>query len=401
MTDAVRSLFELLTKKEKSGSDYTGTVTRVDGKTAYVRFSGAEIADTPVSMSIGAKAGDSVRIRVADGRAWIVGNDTAPPNDSSEVAYGLVQTNALIDTIMTERIKGENGWINLLLGTFNYGNGALAWNGETLSVKGKVETENGKIGGWDIGTSSIYSGTIGANSAKITLTSGTAANITVQSSNWTTTIDDEGVTSFAHPIISGVQNDYVNRLIAQGIDCTLSINDGGSYTYQTSIRPDSLSLLRREPGVADKTVDLYNGEGHFSGDVYAAKFREGGTLLSNKYAPISSSDIRLKENIADSTADALSVIDAIRIRQFDWKDEARGHWDCGMVADEMENIDPKFRIGGEGDEEGSPSYKAVNTFYLQGYEIKAIQELHARVKSLESEVAELKQMILEMRKGTL
>lgn len=157
MTDAIRELFELLTKKEKSGSDYTGTVTRVDGKTAYVQFDGSDITDTPVALSIGAKAGDSVRVRVADGRAWLVGNDDAPPNDSSEVGYELALTNALIRQLTTEQINGENGWINLLLGTFNYGNGKLAWNGQTLSIDGKITSSNGKIGGWNIGQSSLSS----------------------------------------------------------------------------------------------------------------------------------------------------------------------------------------------------------------------------------------------------
>ena len=82
MTDAIRELFELLAKKENTGSDYTGTITRVDGNTAYVRFNGSDIDDTPVALSIGASEGDTVRVRVADGRAWLVGNDTAPPNDS-------------------------------------------------------------------------------------------------------------------------------------------------------------------------------------------------------------------------------------------------------------------------------------------------------------------------------
>lgn len=93
MTDAIKELFQMLTQKERSGSDYTGTVTSVSGKTAYVQFDGSEITDTPVSMSIGAKQGDAVRVRVADGRAWLIGNDTAPPNDSSEVANSLSQTN--------------------------------------------------------------------------------------------------------------------------------------------------------------------------------------------------------------------------------------------------------------------------------------------------------------------
>ena len=149
MTDAIRELFELLTKKEKSGSDYTGTVTRVDGKTAYVQFDGSDITDTPVALSIGAKAGDSVRVRVADGRAWLVGNDDAPPNDSSEVGYELALTNALIRQLTTEQINGENGWINLLLGTFNYGD-KLVWNGKELTLNGKVIATSGKIGGFTI-----------------------------------------------------------------------------------------------------------------------------------------------------------------------------------------------------------------------------------------------------------
>lgn len=158
MTDAIRELFELLAKKENTGSDYTGTVTRVEGNTAFVRFNGSDIDDTPVSLSIGAKEGDTVRVRVAGGRAWLVGNDTAPPNDSSGVAYDLIRTNAYIRELTTENIRGENGWINLLNGTFDYGNGALSWNGDHLTVKGAITATSGKIGPWDIGATAIYKG---------------------------------------------------------------------------------------------------------------------------------------------------------------------------------------------------------------------------------------------------
>lgn len=111
--------------------------------------------------------------------------------------------------------------------------------------------------------------------------------------------------------------------------------------------------------------------------------------MSGRTISCPASDIRLKENVKDSTVDALSVINAIKIRQFDWKDESRGHWDCGMVVDEMEkDIDPKFCIGGGEDEDGNISYKSVDTFYLQGYEVKAIQELSARVEELERRLNE-------------
>ena len=121
-----------------------------------------------------------------------------------------------------------------------------------------------------------------------------------------------------------------------------------------------------------------------------ARWGAGATAaMSGRTISCPSSDIRLKENVEDSTVDALSVINAIKIRQFDWKDKSRGHWDCGMVVDEMEkDIDPKFCIGGEDEEDGTISYKSVDTFYLQGYEVKAIQELSARIEELERRLNE-------------
>lgn len=74
----------------QTGSDYTATVTRVDGNTAYVQMAGSEISDTPVSMTINANVGDKVRVRVSNGRAWITGNDTLPPsNESKEVSVKM------------------------------------------------------------------------------------------------------------------------------------------------------------------------------------------------------------------------------------------------------------------------------------------------------------------------
>jgi hypothetical protein len=77
-------VFHLLKKEEKrTGSDYTATVSRVSNGIAYVQIAGAEITDTPVSMSIDAKPGDQVRVRVNDGKAWLTGNDTRPPDNKS------------------------------------------------------------------------------------------------------------------------------------------------------------------------------------------------------------------------------------------------------------------------------------------------------------------------------
>lgn len=97
-------VFKLLRKEEKrTGSDYTATVTRVGKGTAYVQIAGAEITDTPVSMSIDAKPGDQVRVRVNGGKAWLTGNDSNPPNNSTaeieETAKQVKDVSKQIETI--------------------------------------------------------------------------------------------------------------------------------------------------------------------------------------------------------------------------------------------------------------------------------------------------------------
>lgn len=63
-------------------TDTTATVVRTEGTTAWVHFDEG-VAETPVEMTISCKAGDTVRVRVADGNAYLVGNGTAPPTDDS------------------------------------------------------------------------------------------------------------------------------------------------------------------------------------------------------------------------------------------------------------------------------------------------------------------------------
>ena len=105
---------------------------------------------------------------------------------------------------------------------------------------------------------------------------------------------------------------------------------------------------------------------------------------TKNFAP-SSSDVRLKENIKDCDISALPFIESIRMRQFDWKHNGV-HQDCGFVADELEKLDPNLSIGGGYDPDGSINEKSVNDFYLLGYLTKAVQELSAKVKELESKL---------------
>ncbi len=103
---------------------------------------------------------------------------------------------------------------------------------------------------------------------------------------------------------------------------------------------------------------------------------------------VSTSDIRLKENIQDSTIDALNLIDKIKVRQFDWLTD-RSHQDIGFVADELEQLDSRLATRGsnELDENGLPKNpKCVNDFYLMGYVVKAMQEMSQKITELENKL---------------
>ncbi len=53
------------------------------------------------------------------------------------------------------KIEGENGWIDLAKGIFNYGDN-LIWDGEKLIVLGTLYGEEGVIGGWHIADNCLY-----------------------------------------------------------------------------------------------------------------------------------------------------------------------------------------------------------------------------------------------------
>ena len=71
-------------RQKTSPLDIMGKVTRVEDGVAWVRFAGSEVGDTPVRMNIDCKEGDDVQVRSSGGKAWIVGNQTAPPTDDSK-----------------------------------------------------------------------------------------------------------------------------------------------------------------------------------------------------------------------------------------------------------------------------------------------------------------------------
>ena len=101
---------------------------------------------------------------------------------------------------------------------------------------------------------------------------------------------------------------------------------------------------------------------------------DGGNTISYT----SSSDRRLKENIADAD-DAGSKIDAIQVRKFDWKADG-SHQDYGMVAQELLEVAPEAVSQGETEDD----MMGVDYSKLVPVMLKEIQSLRARVAQLES-----------------
>lgn len=82
---AVKDFVAVLTEPNKnktSAFDTQAEVVRVDGDTAWVHIPGG-VDETPVQLTVNAKKGDNVQVRVGGGKAWIVGNGSSPPTDDA------------------------------------------------------------------------------------------------------------------------------------------------------------------------------------------------------------------------------------------------------------------------------------------------------------------------------
>ena len=88
--------------KKPMAYDSTAMVRRIEGSTAWVHIPGG-VDETPVKLTIAAKVGDTVQVRVSGGSAFIVGNATAPPTDDSKAEK--VEQNLNIVTKVVNAVK--------------------------------------------------------------------------------------------------------------------------------------------------------------------------------------------------------------------------------------------------------------------------------------------------------
>lgn len=82
MNDFIKEIASAMKESKTKPYDTVAKVLRIDEKTAYVHIDGGA-DETPAQMAINCKTGDTVKIRVSGGKAWLTGNITAPPTDDS------------------------------------------------------------------------------------------------------------------------------------------------------------------------------------------------------------------------------------------------------------------------------------------------------------------------------
>ena len=412
---------------------------------------------------------------------------TAAKIRSGEVTSDKIAAGAITsDKITTNNISGTNGWINLRSGTFEYNDGALAWNGSTMTIGGfkisKYKITNDAIGicstagqEWAFwaGASSGgnapfrvgHNGSLYASNANITGTIN-ASSLTakqyykIYDSNgknertfvsWSGSmlsfglVSQNGSNEAEIQILPGSQTVTFNGDIGatQGTIYANSINATAIYTNNKNtsmgVNLYTSGTLTVKSGTTLKSTLHVDGESGFYGKVTArssfafldynaeedanatAVFRRpiasagsnktkvaflqsqagnkisiraqyGSTSWGTATFTGSSSDIRLKRDIKDSSVNALSKIMQMKIREFNWK-QTGIHQELGCVADELELIDPLLTTGGGYDKDGTMNIKSIDTLLLSEYAIKGIQELcrqnkqqQKRIEYLESQL---------------
>lgn len=354
------------------------------------------------------------------------------------------------DKITTNNIAGTNGWINLRSGTFSYNDGALAWDGSTMKIGRYYVTKTYLAAGSGStcvgmgGDQAFWAGNQSSNSAPFRVSY--EGNLYASQANITGTINASSLTAKQYykiydsngknertfvswsgsmlsfglvsqngsneaeiQILPGSRTVTFNGNIGatQGTIYAGSIEATGSlsvrktsrmdiltfYDYQQDTLPTASDMIYRRPIASaasnNSRVAFLQGA---SGNKISIRAQYGKSDFSSATFTASSSDIRLKRDIKDSSVNALSKIMQMQIREFNWK-QTGVHQELGCVADELELIDPLLTTGGGYDDDGSMNIKSIDTLLLSEYAIKGIQELYKQNKHQQKRIEYLESQL--------
>lgn len=385
---------------------------------------------------------------------------TAAKIKSGEVTSDKIAANAITaDKITTNNIAGTNGWINLRSGTFKYNDGALAWDGSTMTIGGfkisKYKIINDAIGicsttgqewafwaGASSGANAPFhvghNGSLYAENATIGGIIRAKQSISVYNATFATYQDvvkwdgsnlsiglvgnagstgvkgaqiafsgsqiSVGNSSIVCGSISGTNSSFTNVWVEnftnsstfkENITCNKNLKVKGDFTfadYYQDILPVTDVTYRRPIASASGNKSRVAVLQGISNNKIVIKAQYNSTDFTNATFTGSSSDIRLKRDIKDSSVNALSKIIQMQIREFNWK-QTGVHQELGCVADELELIDPLLTVGGGYDDDGTMNIKSIDTLLLSEYAIKGIQELYKQNKQQQKRIEYLESQL--------
>lgn len=201
-----------------------------------------------------------------------------------------------------------------------------------------------------------------------------------------------------------VNADTVNfgKLTGESASITGNFTVAKKFTFRDYGQEDQPSnpVVKRRPvasaGTATKRV-AYLSSGTTTGANGKSTLSVFGQWGSSSYSAKtfyadSDSDIRLKENFGECKVNALEAVEQMKVCSFDWK-KSGIHQPLGIVADELEEIDPLLTLGGGYNEDGSMNIKQIDRLLLVEYAIKAIQELSEMVKKQNKRIEELERRL--------
>ena len=363
--------------KKSTGTDYTGIVTRVEGGTAYVQLTGSSITDTPCGISVDCKPGDSVRVRVNGGRAWVYGNDTAPPTNDTEKIKRLDQSNEDV----LKRIKKVEGGVQIE-GVVRFSD--LENPDEETVIKG------GNIDATNITIKDSYS-MYNTNSTQ-----------KVMALNWT-----EPVPDFGYPVLAIDPDDqipvcYINtdttwvKALSGAVDGANFVFDGELCYVDMPVYDSNHEIV---PGQVIRALQIsptYDGA-HVnlaSPAVYSRTAGGSANVGVNQYGTIYriSSSRRYKHDIKDLALEEAKKLLDLKPRTFKYNDdfltpddEKVGQDVPGFISEEVAEQMP---IAVDHDNEGNAEMWNANI--LIPCMLKIIQDQERRIAELEARIKESK-----------
>lgn len=222
----------------------------------------------------------------------------------------------------------------------------------SATITGSVTATDGRIGPWDISSAGLVAANGGGETqiqpAQILLASAgssaystlTGSTLTIRNSSFNSNLTHRRL-FFSGSVGTGT---------GTGVDVLFGLGNGTSWNV----------------GIYDQSL---------GGWIIAHSKQNNKTSLPY----YTSSDIRIKTDIAKSKVNALDAIRRMDVVEF----KKNGIYQpIGMIADWLQEIDPLLAEGGGYDEEGNMQIKYIDMFYLQGYLVKAIQELADQLDQL-------------------